>query len=121
MVFSSFSCCIVDTNQFFRLYQQNKFSESKVKFRLVIAIKGSLKLPNLHMLVKQKNPSLARNLVFGIFGKLLIVFSAKVNLLYLLYSMAKNSNLDDSGISLPVFRSISNLKLGQKKVLMFPA
>ena len=57
------------------------------------------------------------------------MFSAKVNLLCLLYSAArrccllhltkqncllktyKNSNLDDSGISLPVFSSRTNLKL----------
>ena len=79
------------------------------------------------MLIKQKNPSLPRNLVLETFGELLIVFSTKVNLLlYLLYSMAssafekaklftknfsKNSNLDDSGISLPVFPSRTNLKL----------
>ena len=62
-----------------------------------------------------------------IFGELLIVFSTKVNLLYLLYSkvlsstsdktklfagnFSKNSNLDDAGISLPIFSSGTNLKL----------
>ena len=35
------------------------------------------------MLTKQKSPSLPRNLALGIFGKLPIVFSKKVNLLYL--------------------------------------
>ena len=39
------------------------------------------------MLIKQKRPSLPRNLALGTFGKLLIVFSTKLNLLYLLYSM----------------------------------
>ena len=71
------------------------------------------------MLLKQKIPSLFRNLVLRTFGKLLIVFSTKVNLLYLLYSTAQrcclllliNSNLDDSGISLPVFPSRTHLKL----------
>ena len=85
------------------------------------------------MLLKQKSPSLPRNLALGTFGELLIVFSTKVNLLYLLYSTASiqlevlssasdkaklfaknfsnNSNLDDSGISLPVFPSRTNLKL----------
>ena len=60
--------------------------------------------------------------------ELLIMFSTKVNLLYLLYSTAQSccllhlrkqncllkifhSNLDDSGISLPVFPSRTNLKL----------
>ena len=39
------------------------------------------------MLIKQKSPLLPRNLALGTFGKLLIVFSSKVNLLDLLYSM----------------------------------
>ena len=48
---------IVHRNHFFCLYQQNKSSESKVKFRqdrLVIVAKRFLKLLNLHMLMKQK-------------------------------------------------------------------
>ena len=83
--------------------------------------KGFLKLPNLHMLRKQKSPSLPRNLVLGTFGELPVVFSAKVNLLlpplfkalevlssgsdkakFFAENFSKNSNLDDSGISLPV-------------------
>ena len=81
------------------------------------------------MLIKQKSPSFPRNLALKTFGKLLIAFSKKVNLLYLLYLTTqrccllhlikqycllktyKNSNLDDSGISLPVFLSRTNLKL----------
>ena len=81
------------------------------------------------MLIKQKSLSLPRNLALGTFGKLLIVFSTEVNLLYLLCSAAhlissasdkaklftenfsKNSNLDDSGIFLHVFPSRTNLKL----------
>ena len=34
--------------------------------------KKFLKLPNLHMLIKQKIPLLPRNLALGTFGKLLI-------------------------------------------------
>ena len=52
------------------------------------------------------------------FGELPIVFSTKVNLLYLLYATAQRCCLlhlikqdDDSGISLPVFPSRTNLKL----------
>ena len=103
--------------------------------RLVIVAKGLLKLPNSHMLLKQKNPSLPRNLALGTFDELLAVFSTKVNLLYLLYSAArrycllllikqnclpkssKNSKLDDLGISLPVFPSSTNLKLQLPKWL----
>ena len=53
---------------------------------LVIVAKGFLKLPNLLML-KSKRLSLSRNLVLTTFGKLLVVFSTEVNLLYLLYFM----------------------------------
>ena len=54
--------------------------------RTVIVAKGFLKVPNLHILIKQKRTSLPRNLALGIFGELPIVFSTKVNLLYLLCS-----------------------------------
>ena len=76
------------------------------------------------MLIKQKSRSLRT------FGELPIVFSTKVNLLYLVCSIArrfcllylikqscllktfsKNSNLDDSSISLTVFPSRTTLKL----------
>ena len=40
------------------------------------------------MLIK-KSPSLPRNLAYGTFGKLPIVFSTKADLLYLLYSRAR--------------------------------
>ena len=46
--------------------------------RLVIIAKGFWKLPNLHILLKQKD-----------FGKFLIVFSTKINLPYLLYSTGR--------------------------------
>ena len=54
------AAAIVHRNHFFRLYQQNKSSEFSDK--LVIVAKGFLKLPNLHMLLTQKSPSLPRNL-----------------------------------------------------------
>ena len=64
---------------FFHLYKKDKSSDSKVKFRrLVIIAKEFLKLPNLHMLIKQKGPLLPRNLALVTFGQLLIVFSTKV-------------------------------------------
>ena len=81
------AAAIAHRNHFFRLYQQNKSSESKESSsRLVIVVKGFLKLPNL--LLKQRSTSLPGNLVLGTFGELLIVFSRKVNLIYLLYSTA---------------------------------
>ena len=41
------------------------------------------------MLIKQKSPSLPRNVAVRTFGKLPIVFSRKVKLLYILYSTAR--------------------------------
>ena len=55
--------------------------------RLILVEKGFLKLPNMHMLIKQKSPSHPRNFVLGIFVELPAEFSTKVNMLYLLYSM----------------------------------
>ena len=81
------AAAIVHRNHVFRLYQQNKSSHSKVKFRQASnRCKRVLKLPNFHMLLKQKSPALPRNFALGTFGKLQTVFSKKVNLLYLLYS-----------------------------------
>ena len=87
-------------------------------------------LPNLHMLIKQKGLSLYRNLALRTFGELPIVFLNKgksaipplFNDLEMLPSASnkarlfaenfpKTSNLHDSGISLPVFPSRTNLKL----------
>ena len=84
------AAAIVHKNHYFCLYQQNKSSESKVKFRQASnhCKKVRKAAKSLHMLLKQKNPSLLRNLTLWTFGKLLIVFSAKVNLLYPLYTMA---------------------------------
>ena len=76
------AAAIVHRNHFFCLYKGEKSSDSEV--RLVIVAKGLLKLPNLHMLIKQKSPSLPRNLALVTAGELLIVFSTKVNLPYLL-------------------------------------
>ena len=52
------------------LYQQNKPSKSKAKFRprLVIIAKGFLKLPRLHMLIKQKITSLPEIWLLGLLG-----------------------------------------------------
>ena len=87
------------------------------------------------MQIKQKSPSYPRNLALGTFGKLPIVFSTKVNLLYLFYSTAqrccllttdkvelftenfsKNSYLDDPVMSLPVLPSRTTLKLNNISV-----
>ena len=69
----AFTAAIIHRNHFFCLYQQNKFSKFKVKFR---------KLPNFHMLMKQKSLSLPRNLALRSFFELPIVLSTNKNLLY---------------------------------------
>ena len=122
MIFSCLCCCHSSEKLFFHLYQQNKSSKFKVKLRQASNCCKTIlaAAAKLHMLLKQKNPSPPRNLVLRTFGKLQTVFSIKVNLLYLLYSMFHRccllllikqncllktffSNLDNSHISLPVF------------------
>ena len=62
-------------NRFFCLYQKNKSSESKVKFRQAsYCCKRVLEAAKLDTLLKQKSPSLPRNLALGTSGELLIVF-----------------------------------------------
>ena len=81
------------------------------------------------MLLKQKTPSLPRNLALWAFAELPSVLNKCKSAIPLLFngpevlssasdiaklfaeSFSKNSNLDDSGISLPVFPSGTNLKL----------
>ena len=83
------------------------------------------------MLIKQTSLLLPRNLALGRFDELLIVFSTKINKSAITplfngtkvlssasdkaksfaKNLTRNSNLDDSGISLPVFSSRSNMKL----------
>ena len=83
------AAAIVHRNHFFFVCTNriNLLNLKKSSDRLVIVAKRFLKLPNLHMLLKQKSPPLPRNLALRNFGKLLIVFTTKINLLYLLYSM----------------------------------
>ena len=76
------AAAIVHRNHLFGTNKINLLNIKKSSDRIVIFGKGSLKQPNLHMLIKQKSPSLPRNLALGTFGKLLIVFSTKLNLLY---------------------------------------
>ena len=67
------------------------------------------------MLLKQKSLLLPRNLALETFGKLLIVFSTRVNLLYLLCSTDHKCCLlhliKQNYYSLPVFPSRTNLEL----------
>ena len=77
------AAAIIHRNHFFRLFQQNKSSESKVKFRQ--ASNHCKRVLEAAKLVCATKTSLPRNLAHRTFGELLIVFSTKLNLLYLLY------------------------------------
>ena len=62
------AAAIVHRNHFSRLYQKNKSSESKVKFRQASnRCKRVLEAAKFAMLLKQKSPSLPKNLALGIF------------------------------------------------------
>ena len=81
------AAAIVHRNHSFRLYQREKSSDSKVKFRQASNhCKRVLEAAKLAYANKTKESITSQKLGFG---KLLIVFSTKVNLLYLLYSMAE--------------------------------
>ena len=83
----------IEITFFFCTNRINPLNLKQSSDRLVIIAKGFLKLQNLHMLIKQKSPLLPRNLALVTSGELLIVFSTKVNLLYLLYSMGQRCRL----------------------------
>ena len=72
---------IVHRNHFFRLYQKDKFSDSKVvKFRQASnRCKRVLEAAKLAYTNKTKSLLLPRNLALLTFGEWLIVFSTKVN------------------------------------------
>ena len=81
---------IVHRNHFFRLYQREKSSDSKVKFRQARnRCERVLEDAKLAYANKKKSPLLPRNLALVTSGELIIVFLTKVNLLYLLYSTAR--------------------------------
>ena len=113
------------------MYQQNKSSESKVKFRQAIThCKSVFQATKLACAKKAKQSITSQKLGPGDFlriannvlnrGKSAIpplfngpelLSSASDKAKLLAENFSKNSNLDDSGISLPVFPSRTNLKL----------
>ena len=85
------AAAIVHRNHFFRLYKKDKSSESKVKFRQACnCCERVLEAAKLAYADKTKESVTPQKLGSHdfCFGKLPIVFSTKVNLLYLLYLMA---------------------------------
>ena len=125
------AAAIVHRNHFFRLYQQNKSSESKVKFRQASnRFKRVLEAAKLAYATKTKESLTSQKLgsrdfwrfansvlnkgksaIPPLFNGLEILSSASDKAKLFAKNLSKNSNLDDSSISLPVFPSRSNLKL----------
>ena len=90
------AACAAAIVHFFRLYRKDKSSDSKVKFRQASnRCKRVLEDAKLAYANKIKESVTSQNLALVTFGELLILFSTKVNLLYLLYSMARRCCLLD--------------------------
>ena len=125
------AAAIVHRNHFFHLYQQNKSSESKVKFRQASNhCKGVPEAAKLAYATKTKESITSHKLgsrdfwqiansvlnksksaILPLFNEPEVLSSASDKTKLFAKIFSKNSNLDDSGISLPVFPSRTNLKL----------
>ena len=121
----------VHRNHFFRLYQKDKSSASKVKFRHASnCCKRVLEAAKLAYANKTKESITSQKLgsrdfwritnsvlnkgksaIHRLFNGLELLSSASDKAKLFGENFSKNSNLDDSGIFLPVFPSRTNLKL----------
>ena len=122
---------IVHRNHFFHLYQKDKSSESKVKFRQVSnRCKRVLEAAKLAYATKTKESitfqklgswdfcqiansvvNKGKSAIPPLFNSPEVLFSASDRAKLFAENFSKNFNLDDSSISLPVFPSRTNLKL----------
>ena len=128
------ACCaaaIVHRNHFFCLHQKNKSSYSKIKFRqasnccksVLQATKPAHANKTKESITSQKLGShdfwriansvhnKGKSAMPPLFNDLEMLSSASDKAKLFAENFSKNSNLDDSGISLPVFPSRTNLKL----------
>ena len=125
------AAAIVHRNHFFCLYQQNKSSESKGKFRLASnCCKRVLEAAKLAYANKTKESTTSQKLhswdfwqitnsvltkgqstIPPLFNGPEVLSSASDKVKLFAENVSKNSNFDDPGISLAVFPSRSNLKL----------
>ena len=130
--FSAFcAAAIVHRNHFFRSYQREKSSDSKVKFRQASNnCKKVVEAAKLAYVNKIRESITCQKLGSHDFGRIadnvlnkrksaipplfndpVVLFSASDKAKLFAENFSMNSNLDDSGISLPVFPSRTNLKL----------
>ena len=125
------SAVVAHRNHFFLLYQKDKSSASKVKFRQASnRCKRFLEVSKLAYANKTKEPITSQKLgsrdfwriansvlnkskfaIHPLFNSPEVLSSAFDKAKLFAENFTKNSNLDDSGISLPDFRSRTNLKL----------
>ena len=125
------AAAIAHRNHFFRLYQQNKSFESKIKFRqasnrckrVLEAVKLAYATKTKESTTSQKRGSRdfwliansvlnkGKSAIHPLFNGLEVLSSSSEKAELLAKNVSNNSNLDDSGISLPVFPSKTNLKL----------
>ena len=99
------AAAIVHRNHFLYLYQKDKSSDSKVRFRQ--ASNHCKRVLEAAVIVLNKGESA----IPPIFNSPEVLSSASDKAKLFAKNFSKNSNRDDSGISLPVFRSRTNLKL----------
>ena len=129
MVFSSLNCCHSSWKSLFCLYYQNKSSESKGQFRQASNhCKRVLQAAKLAYATKTKESIISQKLCSPDFRQIAnSVLNKGKSVIPLLFNspevlpsasdklfaknFSKNSNLNNSGISLPTFSSRSNLKL----------
>ena len=125
------AAAIAHRNHFLRLYQQNKSSESKVKFRQASnCCKRVLETAKLADATKTKESITSQKLgsrdfweiansvlkkgksvIPPLYNGLEVLPSASDKAKLFALNFSNNSNFDDSGISLPVFPSRTNLEL----------
>ena len=125
------AAAIVHINHFFCLYQKDKSSESKVKFReasncwkrVLEAAKIAYANKTKESISSQKLGSQdcwqiansvlnkGKSAIPPLFNGLEVLSSASDKSKLFAENFSKSSNLDDSGVSLPVFPSRTNLKL----------
>ena len=125
------AAAIVHRNHFFRLYQREKSSDSKVKFRQASnCCKRVLEAAKLAYANKTKESITSQELGSHDFWRIAnsvlnkgksaipplfngpeVLSSASDKAKLFAESFSLNSNLDDLGVSLPVFPSRTNLKL----------
>ena len=131
------AAAIVHRNHFFRLYQKDKSSDSKVNFReasnrckrLLEAVKLAYANKTKESITSQKLGSRdfwriansvlikGKSAIPPLFNGPEMLSSASDKAKLFDENFSKNSNLDDSGISLPVFPSRTNLKLLNNRIL----